>query len=91
MEKYIPSHSFTTERNDEMTVGKAFVAMLIAFFWMIFAWFLVFALNNPLIFQNNLKLGLFVSITIFMFFLFLMGTILMIRLVKNKPGFWTQY
>jgi len=74
----------------KMNVGKVFAALPIAFFWMFFIWFVVVSLTNPVTYQNNLTSWLLVSFIPLLFLLILTGTILLIRHIKNEPGFWTN-
>lgn len=74
----------------KMNVGKTFAALPIAFFWLFFIWFVVVCLTNPVTYQNNLTSLLFVSFIPLLFLLILAGTIMLIRLIKNEHGFWTN-
>ncbi len=73
-----------------MNAGKVFAALPIAFFWMIFTWFVVLSLTNLATHQNSLTSWLLVSFIPLLFLLILIGTILLIRQIKNEPGFWTN-
>jgi hypothetical protein len=69
-----------------MNVGRVFAALPIAFFWMLFIWFAVVSLTNPVTYQNNLTSWLLVSFIPLLFLLILTGTILLIRHIKNELG-----
>lgn len=72
-----------------MNVGRVFAALPIAFFWLVFTWFVVVCLIK-VTYQNNLTSWFLVPFIPLLFLLILAGTIMLIRLIKNEHGFWTN-
>ena len=72
-----------------MKVGKMFAALPIALFWALFGCFAVI-LTDLVPNQNTITTVLLVSLCAIFFLLVLAGTVLLVRHLKNEPGFWTS-